>query len=466
MGDDNSEHITALPKELLRRILSLVPLKEAVRTTVLSSSWQSLWAPNSVEFKSNSDLPTIEHAHEKFQHPLTTLLLKPCLSPELWQLHLSPPENDHHLALTAAKGIAGELYLIFSGKNPAPADLQLVPGSVHRSPNPPPAQPPVNLVSGPDLRISTLRSLHLRSVSQVGEGLVSSLFSSCPLLESLSMEKCEGLRSVSIEAGESLEKLEILDCPNMASVKVSAANLSRFWYRGGLPKIEINGCPCLADVVLDLREGLGQYEFECEELVCLLASLKDVEILMISGWLLEWVCTAGVIFSRLRFQFNKLKSLHWLDALLDRTKRNSLACFLNATPSLENLLVEIDQDLTSITCPPSFMQYWHEPHLCVDFATVKSNASPLEHLKRAKLKGFSGKDDQLLLMDLLLKQAGVVLKSMTVTTSPEKESWSISKIPISQRKHVFGTPSKHIAIPSPNEDYYFGLIDRNYHLCK
>lgn len=63
---------------------------------------------------------------------------------------------------------------------------------------------------------------------------------------------------------------------------------------------------------------------------------------------------------------------------------------------------------------PFFHQYWHEPHLWMDFETVKSNTLQLKHLKMFKLSGFRGEEDELLLMELLLNKA-VVIESMIVT---------------------------------------------------
>ncbi|KAG5553842.1 hypothetical protein RHGRI_011647 [Rhododendron griersonianum] len=74
----------------------------------------------------------------------------------------------------------------------------------------------------------------------------------------------------------------------------------------------------------------------------------------------------------------------------------------------------IDQNMSSITCP-YVHQFWHEPHLWMDYETVTSNVSQLERLKLIQLEGFTNEeDDQLMmLMNLLLRQP-VALKSMTV----------------------------------------------------
>ncbi|KAG5553843.1 hypothetical protein RHGRI_011648 [Rhododendron griersonianum] len=174
----------------------------------------------------------------------------------------------------------------------------------------------------------------------------------------------------------------------------------------------------------------------------------------------KWLCLAGVIFERLQFRFNKLKELSWFDALMNQTKRDSMACFLHISPHLEILFVKvkIDQNLSSIPCP-YFHQYWHEPHLWMDYETVTSHACQLEHLKLIQLEGFTNEeDDQLMmLMNLLLRQS-VALKSMTVI-SPEKESRQVTKIPKSQLKQTSACNPKRIVISSPNEDYFFGLIE-------
>lgn len=73
----------------------------------------------------------------------------------------------------------------------------------------------------------------------------------------------------------------------------------------------------------------------------------------------------------------------------------------------------MDDRFSAIPCP-FFHQHWHEPHLWMDYEMVKSNTSQLQHLKTFELSGFSGEEDELLLMELLLKKS-VVLESMTVT---------------------------------------------------
>ncbi|KAI8532320.1 hypothetical protein RHMOL_Rhmol11G0204800 [Rhododendron molle] len=437
-----------LPPEILRQIVSLIPLKEAVRTSTLSTSWKTLWTPFQVEFDSGPNQITSDADDEasKKINQIVGLLSRSSSSPELWRFSLQTEKTQKPLFFSAAKGGGGggELHLDFFEKGKE-------------------IQSNFNLVFYPTPRISdfclSIKTLHLVSVNKITHNLVSTLFSSCRFLERLKLEKCSGIQSIDIKASDSLNSFEVVGCEEVESIAISAPNLKSLWYRGALPLIQINGCLNLVDVVLDLREGLGRSEFDCENVLNLLSSLKDVEILKISGWLLEWLYAAGVIFGRLQFRFNKLKELSWFVALMDQTERDSLACFLHISPHLEKLFIMIDQNFSSITECPYFHQFWYEPHLWMDNETVTSNVCQLERLELIQLEGFTNEeDDQLMmLMDLLLRNS-IALKSMTVI-SPEKQSRRVRKIPKSQLNQTSACSPKRLVISSPNEDYFFGLIE-------
>ncbi|KAM2712213.1 hypothetical protein EV1_032249 [Malus domestica] len=168
-----------------------------------------------------------------------------------------------------------------------------------------------------------------------------------------------GLHSLDVETN-SLKSLVVEDCSDMVSITISAQNLKSLWYYGVLPRIvRLKNAMSLVNVVIDLRDGPG-CSHPCALIPripregirrgsnSILISFKDVEALTTSGRILEWLCSGGVIFGYLDFQFNKLKSLTWVDFLINKEKGDSLACFLNACPLLENLLVEIDSNLSSI----------------------------------------------------------------------------------------------------------------------
>ncbi|KAI4968470.1 hypothetical protein ZWY2020_045800 [Hordeum vulgare] len=53
-SSDRRVHNTALPEDIQRQIVSKLPMKEAGRTTVLSSSWRYIWRSTPLDLDANS----------------------------------------------------------------------------------------------------------------------------------------------------------------------------------------------------------------------------------------------------------------------------------------------------------------------------------------------------------------------------------------------------------------------------
>ncbi|KAF8397542.1 hypothetical protein HHK36_016460 [Tetracentron sinense] len=446
--------ISSLPDDILRRVVSFLPLKLAVGTSILSTRWQSLWMPSHVNLDFN--LGNIaRHETNKEVMQIIGKFLGSYNAHKLWRLYLGHPQSgkssraEDELTFLATMGVDKELHLDFSECQQLTRNFNL------------------NLeLSCPDLgshaktsgSFASLKTLQLRSVTHLAENMVPTLFSNCQLLESLKLVNCTGLQCLEISVDTGLKSLIVMDCQNIADITLSAPKLQTFKYRGVLPQFHLKNVSCLVDAMLDFRDGPGYNQFDCEELLSLLASIANVEILTLSGWLLQWLCSSGMIFSRLDFQFNNLKELWWIDSLIDRPKRDSLSCFLNICPLLEKLFIDIDQKRKCIDCP-FFHHYWHEPHLWMDYTAVRSCALQLNHLKIVKMVGLTNKEDELLLMDLLLCKA-ISLKSMIVT-SPENHSWRVLKIPGSQLKQTSRGQRKHIAIASQGKEYFYEYIEED-----
>ncbi|KAI3443003.1 F-box domain-containing protein [Psidium guajava] len=444
MAQEHLDLISNLPQDILQRIKSFLPLKEAVRTSLLSTQWMSLWSPTVVShFDAGDGLTSAINAVKDSLEAVGTIL-RSYDSLEMHKLCFRFPEGD--VTVIATKGVDRELHLNFLHSE---KEEQKCYSPIRRELGN--TSPPINSTN-----LSTLRTLHLRSVASVTEDFASSLLTNCRLLQSLKIERCGGLKRIAIEKNESLKSLMIADCLDIENVTVSATGLRSFVYKGLLTHIHMKNALNLVDVVLDLEGAFGRGDFDCEEVLSLLSSLKEVETLTTSGWLLEWLCSAGVIFGRLEFQLHKLKQLRWTDTLMDDAKRDSLACFLNICPILEKLFITIDPSRSRVI-RPYFHQYWHEPHLWMDFPAVKSNVSKLKHLTLVEFFGFTidGEDGLLSsLVDLLLEKT-IVLKSITVK-SHENVSWGFTKVP-SKRPALKWWNYRRTAISLPR-NFSFALI--------
>ncbi|KAL2554494.1 F-box protein [Forsythia ovata] len=437
MVEERPDLISNLPEEILQLIISMIPFKEAIQKIMVSTAWRSLMNPFQENLEFDWMQSTNLESREKIMKSIGSFLKSCQNSPQTLKLYLqSTLGNNDQLFGICAKGSHGEFHLDFSLQKeqvPCNFDLILEPGCSS---------------------FSSIRRLYLRSVSHFSGSLVVDLFAGCQFLETLKLEKCIGLQNIDIRSHNHLKNLVIVDCPNIISITISAPNLESFSYQGVLSSIRLNYIQHLVDFTLNLRDGLGHNSFDCEDVISLITSLKDVENLTISGWLIELLCSAGVIFERLGFQFDKLRELYIIDPKISRKMHDSFACFLNITPFLEKLFVEVDEKSRPVECP-FIHQYWHEPHLWMDYATVKCNASQLKYLKFIKLIGFKSESDQILFMDLLLHKA-VNLKQMILTSS-ESDSWMVARIPQSQLKYY--SKRRYTIISCPNTDVFIVLIE-------
>ncbi|KAI3706610.1 hypothetical protein L6452_24478 [Arctium lappa] len=434
--------IDNIPYEILNQIISLIPLKEATRTIILSSSWKHLWTPLQVFLNINSDQTTSQQSGQQMNHFISSFLNTYQNSYQILNLSLIKPKghvvgDQETLFLKAIKGVNKELYITFHGEIENPKVFGLS----------------IELSLCENDHFCSLKTLHLRSITSRAGSFLPALFSSCRNLETLSLEKCSGLQYIDLKAHDSLlKKFVVLDCEKMASVTISSApKLKCFLYRGTLVKIVFKDVPNLCDVTLNLKgtfEVAGDHgDFDsCEDdLVPLLASLKDIEVLTLSGWLLEWLCTRETTFDDVDFKFDKLKDLSWIDGCMNEQKRDSLACFLSLTPSLENLFIKIDEKWSPLQSP-HFHRSWPQ------IRTAKSQKdSHLEHLKMVKFFGFKIEEENqnlIWLMDFLLKKA-ITIKKMSVTTPENKVSWWVSKVPQSHLKKMASTTSSCNSSKSP-----------------
>lgn len=267
--EEKADHISSLPKEILHHIMSMLSFKEAVRSSFLSTSWRSLMSPSRVNIErdeSKDEVITINEIIEslsKSGHSFQTL-----------KLHLG--SYNSAAAAVCTKGVHGELHLDFSGHTqfllPHDSSFSLILDQISSLCRPP--------------SFSYIKILHLRSVSRLVGDMVSDLCSSCSNLESLKLEKCDGLESVDVKYS-SLKNLEMADCANIVGIMVSAENLHSFSYKGVFPLVQLLHVPNLVDVALDFGDGLGRNMFDCEDSLSLLSSIKDIETLTVSSWFIE-----------------------------------------------------------------------------------------------------------------------------------------------------------------------------------
>lgn len=283
MEEGEFDLISSLPLELQQYITSFLPLKEAIRTCSLSTNWRNIWKPIQVSLNFDSNLESCEASRE-IQEVIGTIL-RSYEYPKQWKIYCDHSNKDipklkNELVFLATKGVDRELYIEFfdQQKSKSVFNLKLESTCLFNVYD--------NMISSQAVNFSVLKTLCLRSVTSHHLNYVSALFSNCNLLESLKLEKCRGLDCLDIETS-SLHCLIVEDCTDISSMKILAPNLQLFKYRGSLSQIKLSKTSNLVDVILNLKDGPGLEEFDCEEILNFLASLKEVETLTVSGWILE-----------------------------------------------------------------------------------------------------------------------------------------------------------------------------------
>jgi hypothetical protein len=281
--NDDVDRLSELPDVLRLHILSLLPLKSAIRTGVLSSRWRGLWAhrwpdPSSLVLSSNSTssllLPNAAavtageedafastvnrflaqrgrrridsfvlsfHQGQVLQSDLKQWVdYAAACSAEDFHLHVLP--NDPATSTTSLsrrnninrRKNSGTLSFHFPMDSPLLTRLSL--RGIH--------------LSAANSASTRLEILALHSVT-LTEAALRKVVAACPVLRCLDIRRCRDLRRIQISAsGPHLRSLTIIDCPKATELVVtSAPGLRSFQFCGTfLSKYSIENAYSLKEV--------------------------------------------------------------------------------------------------------------------------------------------------------------------------------------------------------------------------
>ncbi|KAL7084833.1 hypothetical protein ACP275_14G246100 [Erythranthe tilingii] len=229
----DNDRISRLPDDILVAILSFLPLKEAARTTVLSSRWINLWKHISrLDFDAVSALVKIAidynlHGEEscKYVEWVNRVI----------QSHKAETLKEFSVCFDLSPSAENAItqWLEFAlVRHVEKLDLDVSAGSLrvytrdyayYAFPEKflkPPSQ------SSSRIDLKSLKALSLKYVKLSGEA-IEFFLRNCPFLEKLVLHNVNGISNLEV-CGPSLalKHLEILFCAKLKSVKVSAPNLT------------------------------------------------------------------------------------------------------------------------------------------------------------------------------------------------------------------------------------------------
>ncbi|KAJ9562611.1 hypothetical protein OSB04_007771 [Centaurea solstitialis] len=404
--------ISNLPDCILHHILSFMPTKEAVKTSILSTRWKNLWAsvPNidlddALLYASEVDVRHPPEMTSFVSFVERVLRLRDASNIEKFRLSCRvcfDASQINSWIYHALMHSVHELDLCLFAEDPS-----VIPRSMFDSKSLVSLKIEMNCVVELPSRISfpRLKILHLSLVTFPNDDSTEKLFSGCPALEELVLLDCEWMNLNNIAISSStLKSLSIddlpyygpLDGPCGCKIKIDAANLTFLEYIGYLSnEIFLDDVSSLVKACIHIpKPHERQKEVVCRT-VDLLKGLRYVESLRISNSTLESLICADnwldhfPVFPNMRHLVLTMEIRnHTIGVLMD---------LLNLCPSLK-----------SVCLSEGFMRCMRlgENHsIWSAIPTCMSNC-----LKMATFKNFCANDSEICFIKCVLKYACVLEK--------------------------------------------------------
>lgn len=359
--------------EILRHILSMLPLKFALATVTLSIRWSRLWNNNGV-VKHGTSLEDIDCAVGNFLLKFDTA--SPLKYPQKLEFHFRKCR-----ILLATIGLKNKLHLDFSNGENLEFSREFKWNLLFNGT--PISQAPTSTFF--------VKTLNLTSVSNLTNAIVSSLISNFQFLENLTIANCRGLTSLHIDVVSRLLSLTVLDCPQLAFLNIEAYELKSLRYRGLLCFFHLSGVLYLEDAMLDFREGPWSKYFNYLNFFDpLLRAITDVKLLTLPGWMFKEIVSRWLFSEYEELRFSRLKDLWWIDNSVEEHKIEALFSFMKFCLSLERLFITID--------PAS---YYITSSTIGDCLNEVSEPAKMAKLKLVKVEGFTDDKDIIYLKEHL-----------------------------------------------------------------
>ncbi|CAL5396309.1 unnamed protein product [Camellia sinensis] len=385
MRGSTSDIISNLPQSVKETILVCLPIQDAVRTSVLSKKWRYIWTklPRLV-FDDNFCRESTRKTKTELMMTIYQVLL----------LHRGPiPKFILNLSRLESCSEINQLVLFLSNNGIQEFALLIRKGDPYKLPS--------SLFSCEQIRCLRLRSCVFKSPPEVKgfsrllelvlyevvvtADILSSLISSCPLLEKLSLKRSGNLDSLEINA----PNLRFLCC-EVHACSICLKNTAR------LESVFI----CLKDFMnVDVIT-----QAKTSKLVTFFGSLPVIEFLQ-----LEYDTVRGVP-KRLPNSLNNLKTLKLFFVCFEEVNEISvILCLIRSSPNLEKITVVAPSTETVVVIYP-----------VLELLEIKDwSGVSLNQLQVVQLGGLYGTRSELKFIKLLLA-ISPVLETMFIQTDSEK----------------------------------------------
>ncbi|KAK7291158.1 hypothetical protein RIF29_06082 [Crotalaria pallida] len=385
LTDVDPDRISCLPGHVIDQILSLLPIREAVRTSILSSKWRYKWAalPNLVF--DNQCLPVPYQDHSIIKNKLSRIIdhvlllhsgpikkfklshrdLIGVADIDKWTLHLSR-RSIKELVLEIWKGqrykIPSSLFSCQSLIHLELFNCFLKPPSTFRG-------------------FRNLKSLDLQHVT-LTQDVFENLISSCPLLERLTLMNFDGFSNLNIDA----------------------PNLQYFDIGGKFQDVSFENTFQLAVVsiglYLNLENSQNTLHGTSSNLLKFFVHLPHLRRLEVQSYFLKYLA-AGVVPLKLPRPCIDLSYLSIRINFNDSKEISAALCLLRSSPNLLDLEILARPEEQSVVSTQTYS--WEDGY----------RSCPVMQLRHVRIDGISGIKPELDFISFLLLYSPM-LEGMTV----------------------------------------------------
>ncbi|KAF8407760.1 hypothetical protein HHK36_006896 [Tetracentron sinense] len=347
----SSDIISNLPDQVMETILAHLPIRDAIKTSLLSNKWRYKWnfIPTLVFHEQHTSFPTNPKAFlsNKLVNFVNRVLLHHNGSIEKFELYIHSLQGyviDSWILFLSKNGVK-EIVLMFWTRDryevhssffsfEAICSLYLCRCIL----KPPP------MFKG----FSYLKSLNLESVALADE-VFESMISSCTALEILTLMHLEGCHRI----------------------KISGLNLKRFYFDGEFVDISFIDAPHLSFVSITLNDNVVDKfvrQGGISNLVRVLGCLTALEKLVIHHCFMQFLAM-GNLLKRFPVAYDRLKTISLYINFNDMKQSLAMLCLFQSSPNLQELGVEAAID-DAAECVEDFWKaqrslYCSMNHLCM-----------------------------------------------------------------------------------------------------
>ncbi|XP_058115018.1 F-box/FBD/LRR-repeat protein At1g13570-like isoform X2 [Magnolia sinica] len=385
----NLDMISHLPPNVIDVILMCLPLRDAVRTSILSRNWRYKWAtiphltfdkrsvPSSVD--DYSDLDELELVNSKLVNAIDQVLL----------LHRGPVHEFKCQNYLESCPAIDRWILLLSGHGVKSFTLDLLPGEQYKVPSclfhyknliqlklsRCIFKPPSKFEGFPSLKI-----LHLQNVTI--DNSFEDLISKFPFLVALTLREFDGL----------------------TRLKIRGPKLLFFDISGKLKYLCFENIPLVATARIQMTSSNNYKKSKESNLIKVLGWLHGVKRLSLEGFLLQFLA-AGYVPKRLPTTYNCLKNLTLTINFLNLDDLLVALCLCRSSPNLHELCIMAHSMSATRTPDESFWEV--QEHLDGLFANLRI-------VTVTNVSGFGEMDfvEYVLANALLLEKMNIMINEM------------------------------------------------------